>query len=338
MNLLVTGAAGYIGASFSYEALKKGFKVYGCDNFINSDEKNINTLENKFPNDFIFEKIDLSTELEKVKNFISNKKIECVIHFASLKSVEESEKIPNEYWRNNLDSTFNVLEAMEDEGIRDLVFSSSASVYGQSKIQPLTEDANLIPESTYGKTKLSIEFILKDLAEKSLINVVSLRYFNPIGSHKDGLIVESISDNQSNIMPKMIRVALGVDKKFTIFGDDYKTDDGTAERDYIHIEDLISGHLDAVKHILQNEGFVELNLGTGDKVSVLELLKTFMLISNKEVPVEFSSRRAGDVPVCYADPAKSNKIISWKAKFGLKKMCEDSWRPFRNSDGFKRKS
>ena len=338
MNLLVTGAAGYIGASFSYEALKKGFRVYGCDNFINSDETNIKILENKFPNDFIFEKIDLSTELEKVKNFISNKQIECVIHFASLKSVEESEKIPNEYWRNNLDSTFNVLKAMEDEGLKALVFSSSASVYGQSKIQPLTEDTNLIPESTYGKTKLAIEFILKDLAEKSLINVASLRYFNPIGSHKDGLIVESISDNQSNIMPKIIRVALGVDKKFTVFGNDYETNDGTAERDYIHIEDLISGHLDAVKFILHSKGFIELNLGTGKKVSVLDLLKTFMAASRKEVPIEFSSRRAGDVPVCYADPTKSNKMISWKSKFGLKEMCEDSWRPFQNSDQFKGKS
>ena len=338
MNLLVTGAAGYIGSSFSYEALKKGFKIFGCDNFANSNETNVKILKNKFPNDFAFEEIDLSTELKKVKNFISNKKIECVIHFASLKSVEESEKIPNEYWRNNLDSTFNVLKAMEDEGIKAFVFSSSASVYGQSKTQPLTEEANLIPESTYGKTKLVIEFILKDLAEKSLINVVSLRYFNPIGSHKDGLIVESISDNQCNIMPKIIRVALGLDKKLTIFGDDYKTNDGTAERDYIHIEDLISGHLDAVKYILQSKGFVELNLGTGKKVSVLELVKTFMYVNRKEVPIEFSSRRSGDVPVCYADPTKSNKIISWKSNFGLKEMCEDSWRPFQNSDEFKGKS
>lgn len=338
MNLLVTGAAGYIGASFSYQALKKGYKVFGCDNFINSDETNIKILENKFSNNFIFKEIDLSREQEKVKNFISNKKIECVIHFASLKSVEESEKIPNEYWRNNLDSTFNVLRAMEDKGIRALVFSSSASVYGYSKIQPLTEDTNLFPESTYGKTKLAIEFILKDLAQKSLINVASLRYFNPIGSHKDGLIVESISDKQSNIMPKIIRVALGVDKKFTIFGDDYKTSDGTAERDYIHIEDLISGHLDAVKYVLQSKGFIELNLGTGKKVSVLELLKTFISANSKEVPIEFSSRRVGDVPVCYADPTKSNKMISWKSKFGLKEMCEDSWRPFQNSDEFKGKS
>ena len=338
MNLLVTGAAGYIGASFSYEALKKGFKVFGCDNFINSDETNVRTLKNKFPNDFIFKKIDLSIELEKLKNLVYNQNIECVIHFASLKSVEESEKIPNEYWRNNLDSTFNVLNAMEDEGIKALVFSSSASVYGKSKIQPLTEDINLIPESTYGKTKLAIEFILKDLAEKSLINVASLRYFNPIGSHKDGLIIESIADNQSNIMPKIIRVALGMDKKFTIFGDDYKTNDGTAERDYIHIEDLISGHLDAVKYISQSKGFVELNLGTGKKVSVLELIKTFMSANRKEVPIEFSSRRVGDVPVCYADPTKSNKLISWKSKFGLKEMCEDSWRPFQNSNELKEKS
>ena len=183
-----------------------------------------------------------------------------------------------------------------------------------------------------------LEFILKDLADKSLINVASLRYFNPIGSHKDGLIVESISDNQSNIMPKIIRVALGVDKKFTVFGNDYETNDGTAERDYIHIEDLISGHLDAVKFILHSKGFIELNLGTGKKVSVLDLLKTFIATSRKEVPIEFSSRRAGDVPVCYADPTKSNKMISWKSKFGLKEMCEDSWRPFQNSDEFKGKS
>jgi UDP-glucose 4-epimerase len=333
MNLLVTGAAGYIGASFSYEALKKGFKVFGCDNFINSDETNIKILEDKFPSEFVFKKIDLSTQSEKIKNFISNKNIECVIHFASLKSVEESEKIPHEYWRNNLDSTFNVLHAMESEGIKALVFSSSASVYGHSKIQPLSEEADLIPESTYGKTKLAIESVLKDLAEKKLLNVVSLRYFNPVGSHKDGFIAESISENQSNVMPKIVRVALGLEKKFTIFGSDYKTDDGTAERDYIHIEDLISGHLDAVNYALQNNGSIELNLGTGRKVSVLELVNTFMSTNNVDVPLEFSTRRMGDVPICYADPTKSNKIINWKAKFGLKEMCEDSWMPFLNNNG-----
>ena len=325
MNIFVTGCSGYIGGTFTYEALKEGHTIYGLDNFINSKEDVVEKISNSFRESFFFERIDLANDAKRLNEFMAKSNPDVVVHFAGLKAVGESEEQPITYWDNNLLGSLNLIKAMKNNKTKNIVFSSSATVYGRSKIQPINEDCHLSSMSTYGSTKLSIEYLLNDVSRTGDINVISLRYFNPVGSHKDKVIFENPFDSPNNLMPRIVRVALGIDKEIGIFGSDYPTEDGTGERDYIHIEDLVRGHFHAVDHFKDFDGFDSFNLGTGNKVSVLKLIKTFEESNKIDIPHRFESKREGDVEICYADPSKSNEVLNWKAKYSTTEMCIDAW-------------
>ena len=330
MNILVTGSAGYIGATFAFECLNRGYKVIGIDNYLNSTPKNTEILKANF-GDFFFIEHDLSKNVtKKLQDCIKDSKIDFVVHFAALKAVGESELQPMLYWENNLKATMNVVNIMLKNKIKKIVFSSSATVYGDSQIQPIKEDFIIKPTSTYGSTKIASEYLLNDLSKTKKIDVVLLRYFNPVGCHAELKIFEDPNGQPNNLMPRIIRTALGLDKTLKIFGKDYDTADGTGERDYIHIQDLVDGHLSALNYLKKSDGCNAFNLGTGKSVSVLELIKNFEIINNTKVATEFISRREGDVDRCYADPAKSSKILKWNAKKNLREMCEDAWLPFKD--------
>ena len=252
MRILVTGGAGYIGGTFSYEALKREHQILVLDNFSNSKPSQIESLKHTFKNNFSFEKVDLALEENKLLKIFSDFKPEIVVHFAGLKSVSESQEQPVRYWHNNVVSTANLLKAMVESNAKKIVFSSSATVYGESFLQPIPETAEIKSMSVYGSTKIAIEEMLSDAAVNSIIDVVSLRYFNPVGAHKEKVIFENPFDSPNNIMPRIIRVALGLDEKLQIYGNDYPTNDGSGERDYIHILDLVSGHFAAMDFIKKN--------------------------------------------------------------------------------------
>ena len=331
MKIFVTGCSGYIGGTFTYEALKKGYSVYGLDNFINSKKDVVDKISSNFPKNFFFEQIDIATDTKELNKYLTKSNSDVVVHFAGLKAVGESEQKPLEYWENNLLGSLNLIKSMQTNNIKNIVFSSSATVYGRSKIQPINEDCYLSATSTYGSTKLSTEYLLNDVARKGNINVISLRYFNPVGSHEDKEIFEDPLNKPNNLMPRIVRVALGIDKEIEIFGSDYSTKDGTGERDYIHIEDLVHGHFDAVKYLKDFNGFSSFNLGTGNKVSVLNLIKTFEKSNKIVIPYKFEKRREGDVEICYADPSKSNQILNWKAKRSTTEMCIDTWEAIKKN-------
>jgi len=323
MKILVTGAAGYIGGTFCYEALKRGFSVLGIDNFSNSSCETIEKIKKKFSKNFYFiEKNLLDDDLHKINNI---QEVDVVFHFAALKSVPDSENSPKKYFENNVDGTKNLLNLMKYASIDKLVFSSSAAVYGDQDNQPINEQAKLKPKSVYANTKKITEEILEDAAHKNSFKVISLRYFNPIGSHKDKVISERINNSSGNIMSMILRAAIGLEKKINVFGQDYSTKDGTAERDYIHINDIIEGHFLAYKKIDKFNCYENFNLGTGSSVSVIELLNTFNKVNNKEIDYKISPRREGDLTICYADASKANKMLGWRAEYSLEKMCKDAW-------------
>ena len=330
MRILVTGAAGYIGSTFSYACLEKGYEVIGIDNFINSSPKNVRTLETKFPNNFTFLELDLASKTDQVFTYLNNLTFEVAIHFAGLKAVAESQQEPIKYWENNLFSTINLVKAMNTKNINKLIFSSSATVYGNSNKQPLQETDYISPMSCYGSTKIANEYFLKDVSNSSNLDVISLRYFNPVGAHKEKLIREEIDQTPNNIMPRILRVAKGLDSKLLIYGDDYQTNDGTGERDYIHIEDLVDAHICALKKIQSFKNFNSFNIGTGHKHSVIELLKTFEEINKIKIPYEIVERREGDVPICYADSTKAKELLDWQANRNLAEMCRDAWDAVKN--------
>ena len=323
MSLFITGAAGFIGGTFTYEALKKGYRVVGCDNFSNSKPETINKIKEIFPDSFTFYELDLKNT-DDLNKAIEQENIAQVIHFAALKSVPESEKYPKLYWENNLESTKNLLHSMKENEIKELIFSSSASIYGQSDIQPITEQAEIKPVSVYAKTKAAAEELIIESSLNSDLKAISLRYFNPLGAHQDLLIFENPMTDFGNIMPKLLRVFLDIDSIFSIFGNDYDTRDGTGERDYLHISDLIDGHFLALSFLKNISNYDVFNLGTGKGITVLELLKAFEDASNKDINTEVKDRRLGDVDSCYSDPSKSNKILGWSAKKSLFDMCNDS--------------
>ena len=327
--ILVTGAAGYIGATFTYEALKKGYYVLGLDNFSNSNKKNIDLIRNAFPKHFAFYEVDLlSNDLtERFKKYTN---IHCVFHFAALKSVPESENQPERYIKNNVEGTQRLLKLMEILSIKKLIFSSSAAVYGDQEIQPIIETATPNPSSVYAKTKKRSEELISQITKKSDLKAISLRYFNPIGAHEDYLISDNFEISNGNIMTKLIRVATGLDEKLNIYGDDYHTVDGTGERDYIHISDIVNGHFKALEKldlISQHEVY---NLGTGTSASVLKLIKTLEDVNGLKIDYKIVSRRLGDLARCYADPSKAKAELNWEARYNLEKMCKDTWEAIKN--------
>ena len=326
-NIIVTGATGYIGGTFSYEALKKGFKVIGIDNFCNSSPDNEKKLS-EFSN-FTFFNCDISKCKETIKEIIGSHNIDAIIHFAGLKAVGDSEKEQALYWENNLLSTLNLLEAIKHGDIK-FIFSSSATVYGDSKIQPITEETQTKTFSAYGSTKLAQELLISDYARAYKKHCISLRYFNPVGAHSDGVIFDDFRDSPNNLMPRILRVAKGLDSHIKIFGDDYNTADGTGERDYIHISDLIEGHFAALEKIKSLPGHSFFNLGTGKKTSVKELIDAFTSTTGIAIDVEVSARREGDVEICYASPKKANETLEWEAQKNLKDMCRDAWDAIKN--------
>ena len=330
MKILVTGSAGYIGGTFSFEALKRGHEIIGIDNFSNSNDRIPKVLEEKFENTFSFSQIDLAHEPEKINILMEASDPDVVIHFAGLKAVGESEDQPILYWENNLLSSINLLAAMKKNNKSKIVFSSSATVYGSTDVQPINETSQIQSMSTYGSTKIAIEQLLDDAAKANIVDAISLRYFNPVGAHKEKIIFENPFDSPNNLMPRIIRVGLAIDEKIHIFGDDYDTKDGTGERDYIHVMDLVDGHFAAIEYVMKSSGSIKVNLGTGKSTTVKELIKTFEDINEMIIPHTIAPRRQGDVGACYADASLAKKLLGWEAQHSLEEMCKDAWEAVKN--------
>ena len=335
MSVLVTGGAGYIGSHTTIELIEAGHEVIIVDDFSNSNPVVIERIEELSGKKVKFYEIDI-TDKEKLETVFKENKIDSAIHFAAYKAVGESVEKPLEYYINNLTSTLVVLDLMREYGVKKFVFSSSATVYGDPVKNPILEDFDLSVTNPYGRTKLMIEDMLRDIckADKSL-DVVILRYFNPVGAHKSGRIGEEPNGIPNNLMPYITKVAIGSLKELNVFGDDYPTHDGTGVRDYIHVVDLARGHVKALDKLSENPGLVTYNLGTGNGYSVLDLVKAFSKASNREIPYKIVERRAGDIAMCYADPSKAEKELGWKAEYGIDDMCQDSWRwQSQNPNGY----
>lgn len=325
MSILVTGGAGYIGSHTCVRLLDAGHQITVIDNLCNSNTEAIRRIRKITGRDFRFYEEDLRSE-KALDDIFRENEIDSVIHFAGLKAVGESVAQPLRYYENNLTSTLNLLRVMDKYNVKRLVFSSSATVYGDPHTVPITEDFPLSATNPYGMTKLMIENILKDLyrANKGW-SIALLRYFNPVGAHESGLIGEDPSGIPNNLMPYIAQVAIGKLEKLRVFGNDYPTKDGTGVRDYIHVVDLADGHLSALRKLNEKSGLLIYNLGTGVGYSVLEMVKAFSEASGRPVPYEITARRPGDIAACYADPGKAEKELNWKAKRDLAEMCRDTW-------------
>jgi len=339
MHVLVTGGAGYIGSHTCLELLNSGHQVTVIDSLVNSSQESLQRVEKLTGKSVKFHKADLRDRDAMVK-IVGSEKFDAVIHFAALKAVGESVAKPLEYYENNLTGTLNICFAMREHGIKNFVFSSSATVYGIPKALPLTEESDTpIHEVTnpYGRSKLIMEYILRDWQACDLtINVALLRYFNPVGAHESGEIGEDPNGIPNNLLPYVSQVAVGKLEKLRVFGNDYDTADGTGVRDYIHVVDLAVGHVLALKKLEENPGVVTYNLGTGQGYSVLEIVKAFGAAAEKEIPYEIVDRRPGDIAACYADPAKAADELGWTAARGIEDMCADGWRwQSKNPNGFK---
>ncbi len=326
MAILVTGGAGYIGSHTVLELLQLGNEVVVVDNLSNSSKESLKRVESITQKVPIFYELDL-LDKSSLENVFEKHSIDSVIHFAGYKAVGESVQKPMMYYVNNINSTLVLCEVMKKYNVRNLVFSSSATVYGDPETVPITEESSLSATNPYGRTKLFIEYILKDLhVSDSSWNIALLRYFNPVGAHKSGLIGEDPNDIPNNLMPYVSQVAVGKLKQLSVFGDDYSTPDGTGVRDYIHVVDLALGHLKAIDKLKSDPGLVIYNLGTGKGTSVLDMIKAFENASGKNVDYKIAPRRAGDIATCYAHPAKAENELGWKAERGIKEMCEDAWK------------
>jgi UDP-glucose 4-epimerase len=326
MTVLVTGGAGYIGSHTVLELLNDDHEVIVIDNLSNSNIEALNRVQKITGKGLKFYEEDLLNK-KALENIFNSHEIDSVIHFAGYKAVGESVAKPLKYYDNNITSTIYLCEVMKKHRVKNIVFSSSATVYGDPHKVPITEDFPLSATNPYGRTKLFIEYILKDLylADDSW-NIALLRYFNPVGAHKSGLIGEDPNDIPNNLMPYISQVAVGKLKELSVFGDDYPTADGTGVRDYIHVVDLALGHLKALEKLDTSPGLVIYNLGTGNGSSVLDMVKAFEVASGKKVPYKIAPRRPGDIASCYADPSKAEKELGWTAKFDIKQMCADAWR------------
>ena len=323
--ILVTGGCGYIGSHTVVELLDDYRDVIIVDNFSNSSPNVLDSIKEITDKDFKFYKIDITNENDLEVVFKENK-IDSVIHFAALKAVGESVEKPLEYYYNNLNSTLVLLKLMKKYNVKNFVFSSSATVYGSPKTLPINEDFPLSTTNPYGASKLIIENILKDICNAdSSFNVAILRYFNPVGAHKSGLIGESPNGIPNNLMPYITKVSIGELPYLNIYGDDYDTNDGTGVRDYIHVLDLANGHLKALDKIHTSPGLVIYNLGTGNGYSVLDLVNTYSKVNNVDIPYKIVERRPGDIAKCFADPTKANKELNWSCKYNLDDMCKDSY-------------
>ena len=326
MAVLVTGGAGYIGSHTVVELLNVGKEVVIVDDLSNSSEKVVDRIEEITGKRPKFYKVNILDEKEFEKIFEENK-IDSIIHFAGFKAVGESVAKPLAYYTNNLVNTLIVLNTMKKYGVRNLVFSSSATVYGDPHTCPILENFPLSTTNPYGSTKLMIEDMLRDItkADKEL-NVAILRYFNPVGAHESGRIGEEPNGIPNNLMPYITKVAIGKLEMLSVYGNDYPTHDGTGVRDYIHVVDLALGHLKALEKLETNPGLVTYNLGTGKGYSVLDMVKAFGKACGHEIPYKIVERRPGDVAMCYADPTKAKTELGWEAKYDLDRMCADSWR------------
>ena len=323
MNILLTGGAGYIGSHAFIELLDKGNEVIILDNFSNSSLVNIRNIENLTKRKIIFYQTNLS-EKDKVDKILKDHKIDAVIHLAGLKSVGDSVKFPAKYYQNNVISSKVLFECLKKNNIENLVFSSSATVYGKPIFLPLSENHPKRATNPYGKNKIDIENLLMDDSYfQNNCSVKILRYFNPIGAHPSGLIGESPKGIPNNLMPYIIKVAKGEYQKVSVFGNDYNTHDGTGVRDYIHIMDLVDGHIKALNY--QTKGVSIFNLGTGRGYSVLDLIKMFERVNHVSVPFEIVARRPGDVAAVYANPSKAENLLGFKAQYALQDMCRDAW-------------
>lgn len=336
MSILVSGGAGYIGSHTVVELLEKGLDPVIVDDLSNSKIEvldRIETITGKRPK---FYEINI-LDKDKVEEVFKKENITDVIHFAGFKAVGESVQKPLMYYNNNLNTTINLLELMIKYNVNNIVFSSSATVYGDPKVLPLTEDCEVGGVTNpYGRTKYMIEEILKDVAHVNpKLNIAILRYFNPIGAHPSGLIGEDPNDIPNNLMPYITQVAIGKREKLGVFGNDYNTVDGTGVRDYIHVVDLAKGHLAALTKLSTNPGLVTYNLGTGRGTSVLEMVNAFESANNLKVPYQIQSRRPGDIDACYADCSKANKELNWKAEKTVQEACKDSWKfQYNNPNGY----
>lgn len=334
-TILVTGGAGYIGSHTSIELIKAGYEVVIVDNLSNSKKIAVDRIEQISGKKVAFYENDILDRSALNKIFAAHK-IDAVINFAGLKAVGESVAKPVEYYHNNISGLLVLVEAMRDAGCKNLVFSSSATVYGKPHTVPITEDFPLFTTNPYGSTKLFIEYILKDIYKAdNEWNIGILRYFNPVGAHESGLIGEDPNGIPNNLCPYITKVAVGKLPFVRVFGNDYNTPDGTGVRDYIHVVDLAKGHVLAVKKLLENSGLYIVNLGTGRGYSVLEMIKGFSKALGKDIPYEFAPRRPGDIDVCYADTTLAKNYLGFVAEKTLDDMCRDqlNWQ-FKNPDGY----
>lgn len=328
-RILVTGGAGYIGSHTCIELLEAGHDLVVVDNLDNSSEEALARVREITGRELIFHRLDL-VDRPAVERLFEAHPFDAVVHFAGLKAVGESTQIPLRYYENNLIGTLNLLRAMDSKQVRDLVFSSSATVYGEPESVPITEDARLGATNPYGRTKLFIEEICRDIAGSPVQGppwrIVLLRYFNPVGAHPSGRIGEDPTGIPNNLMPFIMQVAVGRREKLSVFGSDYATPDGTGVRDYIHVVDLAQGHLAALEKLEDVTGCIAVNLGTGRGYSVLEMIEAARRATGREIPFEVVGRRAGDASTVYADPSRALELLGWKASRGLEDICADSWR------------
>ncbi|MBU0279249.1 UDP-glucose 4-epimerase GalE [Gemella sp. zg-1178] len=336
-KILVTGGAGYIGSHTCVELLNSGYEVVVVDNLYNANEKSLEVVKKITGKDLTFYKADIRDEKKIDEIFKKEKNIFGVIHFAGLKAVGESCQIPLTYYDNNISGTLVLCEVMKKNNCKNIIFSSSATVYGDPHTVPIKEDFPLSATNPYGRTKLMLEQILGDVytADKEW-NIVLLRYFNPIGAHECGDMGEDPNGIPNNLLPYISQVAVGKLEKVNVFGNDYDTHDGTGVRDYIHVVDLAKGHVLALKKLAANSGLSVYNLGTGKGYSVLDVIKNMSIAVGRELPYVITERRSGDIATCYADASRAKEELGWQAEYDISRMCEDSWRwQSKHPDGYK---
>lgn len=336
MKILVTGGAGYIGSHTSVELLNAGHEVVIVDNLSNSHEEAVNRIAEISGKQVDFYEVDI-LDREALETVFANHTFDAVIHFAALKAVGESVEKPLLYYHNNITGSIVLCDVMKKYNVKNIVFSSSATVYGDPASVPIKEDFPVSTTNPYGTTKLIMETILRDLYKAdNTWNIAILRYFNPIGAHESGKIGEDPNGIPNNLMPYISQVAIGKLKELSVFGDDYPTVDGTGVRDYIHVVDLAKGHLAALNKLSKNPGEVTYNLGTGNGYSVLQMIHAFEKAAGKKVPYKIVHRRPGDIAECWADPAKAKAELGWQADLSLEDMCRDTWRwQSKNPNGYK---
>ncbi|MCF6173509.1 MAG: UDP-glucose 4-epimerase GalE [Campylobacteraceae bacterium] len=337
-KVLITGGAGYIGSHTLIELSNAKYEFVVYDNLCNSSKESLKRVEKIINKPIVFEQGDIRDD-KKLREIFSKYDIDAVIHFAGLKAVGESVEKPLEYYDNNVNGTLVLLYTMKQYNCKKIVFSSSATVYGDPKITPIQENFPTGPTNPYGRTKLFIEEILKDLyVSDSEFRIVLLRYFNPVGAHESGTIGEDPNGVPNNLMPFISQTAIGKREFLSVFGGDYDTSDGTGVRDYIHVVDLANAHVKALDYMCSNQFDIKnstFNIGTGNGYSVLDMVKAFEIASNKKVPSKIVERRAGDVAKCFADSSRAKEILGWSAKKSIEEMCKDSWKwQNNNPDGY----